>query len=250
MRWLLVLAACGGNSGSVADGGNEVGYQLRKRDEGWYVELAIKLAKAGEQTSVKAACQLPDARLVDVPPPETGAEIKSSPFLLNPLRSKPVRCEITLRKTDGNMLAQFCIGDPTKPGACPPNALVPQTGPTGLRAELVSVKSEPADNMGFPEHLTVAYRVTAARDMVRGAYLVRTTTCPGHRSDATWHSELENLAKGESFDAAQNTYKLGRPAPGTKCETTFGYSPHVDGEVTPIATFCHVDAKITEGPCS
>ena len=252
MRYaLLLLAACSG-SGSVADGGNELRYQFRDAGDGWYVELDVKVAN-GNSTEVKAACQLADGRLVDVTPAEAGTSFKASPFLLNPLRAKPTRCEITLRAAaigrPSQMIAQFCVGDPTAPGLCPPNRNVPETGPTGVRVQLISVKGEDADELGFPAHLTVRYRATASRDMVQGAYLVRTTTCPGRRTDETWHHELENLATGESFDAGQNTYKLGRPPRGTRCETRFGYARRVDGDVTPIATFCHVDETIKPGPC-
>ncbi len=40
------------------------------------------------------------------------------------------------------------------------------------------------------------------------------------------------------------------PTAGTKCETQFGTADHVDGDVTHVATYCHVDDKITPGPCS
>lgn len=142
---------------------------------------------------------------------------------------------------------RFCMDeDRFTRGACKPNIV---TGPAvnGLSARLESVKGEDKDSLGFPAHLTLYYVVTAHEDMPKGAYAVRTTSCGGS-SDSTWHSEAEMLRAGESFRAGQNTYRLGRPAAGTRCKTTFGFSPVVEGPVTVVGEACHVDDKIV--PCA
>jgi hypothetical protein len=250
---------------TVRDGISQVRYSHAGKDEEAYLELhyTVRLAQAPLPDSggvaIRAACQVGSDRLVEVGPPQgrlvqgTAVEIEDSAFLLHPLPETPSMCDLEFIEAsfkDPRSIGHACITDHVELAPCPPNRVADDgVGPTGITVVLTSVKGEDADSIGFPAHLTVAYKVTAHRDMPRGGYLVRRTSCPGARASDTWHSDLEHLRAGDSFVAAQNTYELGRPAPGTPCETSFGFSPRVNGPITEIRKLCHRDEKITHAPC-
>ncbi len=259
---VLALAACSDDRGPVTDGISRVHVHFNHSDDGWYfdlgytVRLVHTLPTSAMGLMVKAACQVGPDRFVSNEPemaraePGVAVELESHPFVIGELHEQPSLCDIAISEYSfsdrGAVLGEFCMTDKLVRGPCPPNQLTGDGGPTGISAVLLSIHGEDKDSIGFPAHLTVRYKYTAHRDMPKGAYFVRTTSC-GTGSDSTWHSELANLRAGESMLAGQNTYHIGRPRPGTKCETSFGYSPIVDGAITPIAKFCHVDDTIT--PC-
>jgi hypothetical protein len=265
MRWWLALIAILGckKDAPITDGVSRINVDYRAAGDRGYLDVSftVRLADApivgSSGVALKAACQIGADRIVDDGPP-TGKlaqgqpiEFEDHPFITRSgLAESPSLCELELTEVSyqsaSRSLGRFCVTDAVKAGPCPPNRPAGTPGPTGVTAALTSVVGEDADELGFPAHLTVRYRVTAHRDMPPNAWLVRETSC-GSRSDSTWHSELEHLRAGESFLAAQNTYRSGRPASGTRCTTRFGYASRVNGPTIELATFCHVDDRIT--PC-
>jgi hypothetical protein len=264
-RWLVLvmaLVACKKDLGPVHDGISRVDVSVKSAlGDGYYLHISftartVKRSRHVLDARILAACQLGPDRILAAESMMTALtegetrEASEDVFLLKPLPEEPTLCDLDFFDGDTS-LARMCWNDGTiTEGPCAPNAISNVgVGPTGLTTEITKVTPENADDMGFPAHLTVEYRATAHRDMPKGAYLVRRTSCPGLGADDTWHSELQYLRAGETILAAQNTYRLGRPPAGTPCETTLGFSPNVDGEVTKIATFCHRDTTITPGAC-
>jgi hypothetical protein len=267
--FLLALGACKGEDlGPVHDGISRLRVRAVGSNDGYYVRVSFTArvqtiaSKWSNGVSILAACQVGVDRLSFAEPAYGALEVavakdlEENVAITNVMPARPSACDLEFhvgQLDDGPPIARVCWSDGAiKTGACPPNVISSAgVGPTGVTAVLTKVTPEDADDIGFPAHLRIAYRVTAHRDMAKGAYFVRQTSCKGtSRNDDTWHSELQHLRAGESFTAEQNTYRIGRPAAGTPCETVFGTSPEVDGEVTELATFCHRDSAITTGPCA
>jgi hypothetical protein len=263
-RWIVLvmaLVACKKDLGPVHDGISRVDVTIQsKMDDGYYLVVAYTArvqnpTKDPRGITIVAACQVGADRLANRDPAGgdlvagTATDLESNLYIIHPLPAKPSLCDLEF--LDGEVsIGRVCWTDGTVTEApCPPNRVADDgVGPTGLTAVVTKVTPEDADDIGFPAHLTVEYRATAHKDMPKGAYLVRVTSCP-RGSDDTWHSELGSMRAGETMWAAQNTYRIGRPARGAPCETTLGFSQVVDGEVTKIATFCHRDTAITPGAC-
>lgn len=266
VRWMLLilaLAACKKDLGPVHDGISRVDVSVRSASEdGYYLEVSYTVriqepAKSAFGLSIVAACQVGAARLSNVEPvpaelaPNVAQDHEDNVYLIHALPAKPTLCDLEFLDEDVR-IGRVCWTDGVvTEAACPPNPVAGDgVGPTGLTGTVTKVTPEAADEIGFPAHLTVEYRATAHRDMPKGAYLVRTTSCPRLGDDDTWHAELQHLRPGETMWAAQNTYRIGRPPAGTPCETTLGFSPVVNGPVTPFATFCHRDTDIKPGGCN
>jgi hypothetical protein len=255
---LALLAACKGEQ-PIHDGISRLHVEYRGRAGEHWVEAKYTVRLGHPPTpgsmgvAVKAACQIGDQRLVVVEPGVQGAleqgvakELDAAPFLIHPLHADPSLCQLDFIEASFDAprpIATVCLRDKLEHAPCPPNTPHGTPGPTGVSATLDKVTGHDAEDP-WPAHLTVEYTVTAHRDMAKGAYLVRATNCGG-RTDVTWHSDLEYLRAGESFDAAQNTYPIGRPS--GRCETEFGTATVVNGEVTAFAKFCHEGDRIV--PC-
>jgi hypothetical protein len=232
-RWLLLLVACSSKEEPVRDGVSRVHVHVNDT----YLDLTYTLkllAKPDPLAINKAACQVGGDRFI------TQVYTSVDKLINGNLPGRPTTCELELYGE------RFCMTDEhfTR-GACAPNPVGPANHLVSARLE--SVKGEDKDSLGFPAHLTLYYVITAHADLPKGAYAVQRTSC-GNGSDTTWHNEAQLLRAGESFRAGQNTYRLGRPAPGTMCRTTFSYAPAFNGELTVVGEACHVDDKIV--PCA
>jgi len=221
-------------------------YALRTDTRGTSLALAfpVQLPAATGGVRVKAACQFGVDRLVEVtsrsrlePTPRFNVNVEL--FAEDRLPAHPTSCEVTAT-ADQAVLRQFCIAEQHQTdGPCRPNVVQHiDVGPSGVTGSISAI-----------EKGVIRYRVTAHKDMPRGAYLARFTTCTGRRNDDTWTPELEVLRAGETLRVRASTAKLADLAPGTECETELGYATSLGGEVTPITTVCHRDTTISPGPC-
>lgn len=218
------------------------------------IAFTVKLADPlpdSRGITVKASCQVGADRLVDVAQPAVKLEprrpvkLDVAMFVTELPPATPSRCDYEIwerGESTSRLLYRHCGGEDSLDHECPPNVISHvDVGPTGITAVLSSVTMQDAS-------LLLRFRATAHKSLPPGAQLVRMTSCSGYRNDDTWH-EIGFLKAGESMALSARTDKLGRPAPGTACETVLGYAPEPRGEITELATFCHKDAAITPGEC-
>ncbi|MBL9019244.1 MAG: hypothetical protein JNL83_33960 [Myxococcales bacterium] len=251
---LVALAACSKEPPEgvslVTNQDVAVDGRLASMGLGFTVKLAAPLPDSRGIT-VRAACQVGADRLVDVAQPaivlEPGRAVKVDVPLFEIERppARPSRCDYEIWErgvSTSRLLYRRCGDADSLDRPCPPNVISRvAAGPTGVTAVVSHAVAKAAT-------LQLRYRATAHRDLSPGAQLVRMTSCPGHRNDDAWH-DIGFLRTGESRMLSALADKVGRPAPGTACETVLGYAPEPRGEITELATFCHRDAVITPGEC-
>ncbi len=272
----LILLGCGSSHDQpVGEGVSELRVVRKEKrrdgDRRHYLavsfDLVLKTALVEPQhLSLRAACQVDRFRYLDLSPIFPGMEpgsgkfevgakspIRAHPFVTNPLPGKPTMCDLRLDVVDVRTdepvreLLQVCATDRISPGRCPANPLAGSPPTPPVTVDQLAISIDPASDL-FPEALLLRYVVTAHADLEQKAWAHVRMVCAGAVDDV-YHSELGELAAGESFHAGQLKFQGRIPPPSTPCDVIFTFDRDLDTIGPEFGHFCYRDGTTRRRAC-